>query len=532
MARIYVHPSNGAARIGIASRAVAVLLCCSPASYAATPNWSGPAATNSGLTQPLPAQRPSSAPTSRPQPPTQQKTISGTTGSADPKKIGNAPLLLRLLRQPDNVTATINGHSISAGTLRAQLRAAVAKVRKPTHSTAARKKEPVPGASELARQNDLMLAAIKKPPSADDLRVMKLAASLPPDASGPGAYKVQTVANSDAVVTSKPCPERGPGIIETKDDTLTPGGMVAFRASCLGANPGEVHMFGDFPGGDVKLRVDLWTDESVAATVPAELSGVLDQRATVQLVRGDGRKSNPRRLPFVARRALAQMPVPLISIVGCAQNAYCSANTISHGATTGDDQSNDSGDLSGSDTWKIGVGNGWVLQSVSFDSTDGATLTAAGFEKDDPASTNVNVAWAAVNVGSMDADNSALADIFRPFSVPDKIYFYEAAYTLSVSAVGPVGVSPDPSVKPPYVGKGGAGGPRSTTTVQNVQLGNSGKPAGSDHVTPDWNTPASGNSNGGGTSVSGTTFHQKQLPGSWTTPQPGAPVESPLGGRK
>ncbi len=304
--------------------------------------------------------------------------------------------------------------------------------------------------------------------------------------------------------------------------------MVAFRGSCLGANSGEVRMYGEFPGGVVKLQVDLWTDDSFAATVPADLSGVLDQTASVQVSRTDGSVSNARRLPFTARRGSMRLPVNLISIVSCAQSTTdCSGSGVVHFATRSDDEND--GDLDGSDTWRIGVGNGWVLQSLDFDSTLGA-MTASGFEKGEPGSATVNVAWDAAIAGSMDADNSAFADIFRPFLIENKIYWYEAAYSPVVSAVGPVGVSPDPSVKPPYAGKHGTPGLHGTATVQNAELGKAAKPTGTDRV-PDWNTPAAG-STGGGSSVSGTTFHPKQLPGSWTTPQPGAPVESPLGGKK
>jgi hypothetical protein len=333
------------------------------------------------------------------------------------------------------------------------------------------------------------------------------------------------MANLAVVESTKPCPERGPGIVESKGSSLTPGGMVAFRGSCLGANPGEVRMYGDFPGGVVKLHIDLWTDDSVAATVPADLSAVMDQTAGVQVVRTDGSVSNARRLPFTARRETTRLSANLISIVNCSQDTYCSANSVVHNALRSEDEND--GDLDGSDTWQIGVGNGWALQSLDFDSAVGG-MTAPGFEQGAPGSATVKVSWDATLSGSDNADNSAFADVFRPFLLENKIYWYTAAYSLNVAAIGPAGISPDPSVKPPYAGQSGSHGPRSgqgISEARDTALGNAETPKGAADRVPNWNTAAAEGSGGG--TASGSTVLPKRLPGSWTQPKPGVAVEAP-----
>ncbi len=492
---------------------------------AQTPQWSAPTVQGGKENRPVsPAYRAPEAPASTAP---AWRAPAGAAGAARTHVTGDAAVLLRLLTQPDTATATIKGHVVSAAAVREHLRAAIARRRAPVRNEASRKTEPLPSASDLAGLNQRLLASIRLPPSAEELRQVQLVSFQATSGSAP----FKPVANAEMAQGMKPCPERGPGILETQGARLTPGGMVAFRADCLGAAPGEVRMYGEFPGGVIRLPVNLWTQESVAATVPADLRGVLDQAASVVVVRADGRVSNARRLSFLARRESSQLPANLVRIGGCAQqDSFCADNHVEHHASRSDGDS--SGALSGSDSWRIAVGNSWVLQSAAFETTAG-TITASGFEKGEPGSATLDVAWSTEQTGSMEADNSIFADLFRTILVENKIYIYEAAYSISAYATGPVGVSPDPAVKPPYSGQQRVPVPRenaATSAVQNALSDRPEQSPGTPDRVPDWGVPAT-NVIRGGSPASGTAF-QKPFPGSRSTPQPGTPVESTPGGRR
>ena len=208
-----------------------------------------------------------------------------------------------------------------------------------------------------------------------------------------------------------------PGSTSAPKGSITPGGRVSMRGCDLGSRRGEMRLLGQFPGGMVKLLVEEWTPQLAIASVPAELSGVLDQDVRIQLVPATGSplKEQPGR--FQARRETVELPDALFANVNCAhpQPSECQQETLLgarwayawHGG--GDSQR-------GSDLWRLSVGTAWELERIEHRHSQGLSEPQA-----QPRSGNqqiVSVDWE---------------------SRPDD-WGYHAQYLLRFFVTGPAGV--------------------------------------------------------------------------------------------
>jgi hypothetical protein len=424
---------------------------------------------------------------------------SGGTGTMTPAMKRAA--LVKLLSSPDSTVVNVNGKPISAGQLRQGIRSAGSSFNRTPKVGGGRTVPAAVNASSLATANRSLLTALQQAVGS----------------SGSHPKVTQTSAVADL---NKPCSQRAPYIAEMKG-TLTPGGMITFEGECLGTTQGEVRLYGDFPNGFARLQVQLWADVGVAATVPADLNGVLDQSGRLEVVRADTQVSNDRKANFTATRVTQQVPVQLVQLITCTDYPNdCADQSASHISLDGDDGA--SGQRTGGDSWKVAVGNGWALQNLSVTDQIGST-TSTGFDQGPSTSAQFNIAWVG-GVLSSTTTHYAFWDLVGSTETT-----YLASYAFTVTAVGPAGVSPDPSVKPPYAGHAVQAGNSVTalqdkaptpppTPVQNLEQ---------QAAKPVWNTIIGTGGNGSSTVSSSTRVKATQLQGQPTSVAPGAPVQAP-----
>jgi hypothetical protein len=431
--------------------------------------------------------------------------------------------IAKLLSSPDGTVVAVNGKSVSAGQLRDRIRRIAAQLAKPGRQTAVKPLPPQshPSQTTLAAQNRSLLAELQQSLAAGSgaARGFQRNTAL---ASGPAEPSdVTQLRASAAADLNKPCPLRPP-YVEKPKGSLTPGGMIVLGGSCLGASQGELRMYGEFPNGMVQLQIQMWADGGVAAVVPADLTGVLDQKATLRIVRSDGQSSNPRDFDFIATRQTQTVPAELVRFTTCADFANdCVNQSAYHVSYTGDDYT--AGVMGGTDIWVAAVGNGWMLQALNIVDAFGG-VTASGFDQGPGNAAQIAFAWGGTQLSS--TTSHGFFDL-----IGETEYTYLASYSFSITAVGPAGVSPDPAVKPPYAGKAGslehsvqAGNLSSQPTLPSAQAGGGAPPPRPVANQPTWNTIIG---NGPGAAQHPPTgIKGVQIPGQPTAVAPGAPVEN------
>jgi hypothetical protein len=172
---------------------------------------------------------------------------------------------------------------------------------------------------------------------------------------------------------------------------FTPGGNVGVVGSGFGIGLGQLHMVGygpliPFKLTDTVVQVVAWNNTSISATIPANITGVVDQPVAFYVLTANNVKSNYSfTVQFTATRE-----VKLLDFAGPA-----AAKLLSCGTDSNQDQCNDwidpadgtsvtwsvsgvtflgyhsncwacIGDDGGSDVYLINVPNGWVLDHFDF----------------------------------------------------------------------------------------------------------------------------------------------------------------------
>ena len=241
-------------------------------------------------------------------------TPPGATGASPVTQSAKHAALVKLLSSPDSTVVTVGGQSITAGQFRNRIKDLAFKSPKTPRPVASRK-VPSPTGSDRAAQNSALLSELKQTLAGHQASSQRTSALAPvPHAGTSGDLAARPMAAAASYL--KPCSESAPEIRAVKG-SLTPGGMVTFEGTCLGNSPGEVRMYGDFANGFVTLQVQMWADGGAAATVPADLAGVLDQTASISVLRADGQGSNARSAAFAAQRQTMQLPASLVQLDSC-----------------------------------------------------------------------------------------------------------------------------------------------------------------------------------------------------------------------
>jgi hypothetical protein len=89
---------------------------------------------------------------------------------------------------------------------------------------------------------------------------------------------------------------------------ITPNGRVTIEGICFGDQSGEVLLIGQFPGGNMRLPFDSWSDVEIRAFVPT-VSGATDHAISLTVIRLPDRVSSPAaQAKFFATREIVAVP--------------------------------------------------------------------------------------------------------------------------------------------------------------------------------------------------------------------------------
>ena len=108
---------------------------------------------------------------------------------------------------------------------------------------------------------------------------------------------------SPAAYSASPTRLRSQPRITSTNTTVSPGDVVLVWGHLFGQG-GTITLQGDFAGkSDIPLTTLVWQDDIIGALVPDDISGVLDQAATIRVTRGDGASAG-RDVRFLAARQI------------------------------------------------------------------------------------------------------------------------------------------------------------------------------------------------------------------------------------
>lgn len=88
---------------------------------------------------------------------------------------------------------------------------------------------------------------------------------------------------------------------------LSPNQRFAIEGMCLGPTAGAVEAIGQFPGGNMKLVFERWSESEIVAFVPA-VRGAADHAVALTVVRADGKRTPAAQANFVAARERVEVP--------------------------------------------------------------------------------------------------------------------------------------------------------------------------------------------------------------------------------
>lgn len=98
-----------------------------------------------------------------------------------------------------------------------------------------------------------------------------------------------------------------PAEISRVRGTITPNGRFSIQGACFGDQTGALEAIGQFPGGNMRLVFEKWTDREITAFVPA-VSGAPDHTIALTVVRTDRARSPAVQAQFIATRQQLQVP--------------------------------------------------------------------------------------------------------------------------------------------------------------------------------------------------------------------------------
>jgi hypothetical protein len=243
----------------------------------------------------------------------------------------------------------------------------------------------------------------------------------------PVSNQLGDIGQAAAFTEKRPCSETDP-YVASVTGTLTPGSAIGLKGVCFG-NSGEVRVLGKDTNLLIVLQVAVWTDTVLAASVPADLSGVIDQAVDVELVRADGRKSRDiHRIFIAAKDPEIELPTDVIVSTACGPDGQCGNRQAVHRT---DVVSGTSDSFSGNDSWQIQLAKGWQITTLTTYNQVAGNLTESGFDTGPPEAASFSYAFTSTQI---DVPHG-----FEIFLTGDDSYQL-AKYSVMVKAVGPRGV--------------------------------------------------------------------------------------------
>ena len=171
---------------------------------------------------------------------------------------------------------------------------------------------------------------------------------------------------------------------------ITPGADVLILGGGFGEGKPEATLKLVDANLTATLSVFDHSDGFVAATVPADLTNLVDQPADIFIKRaGDGALSAARRVTFTAAREVRPLPAgdPALKLVTCDDDAnvnscYLSAD-YGHAIHAGHANCwGCVGDDAGTDKYSVNLKNGWVIDEMFFTELSEGTAKEPGFPLD------------------------------------------------------------------------------------------------------------------------------------------------------
>jgi hypothetical protein len=169
---------------------------------------------------------------------------------------------------------------------------------------------------------------------------------------------------------------------------LSPNRRVAIDGMCFGQTAGAVEAIGQFPGGNMKLVFERWSESQVVAFVPA-VRGAADHAVALTVVRADGKRTPAAQANFVAARERVEVP----------ERAWKPAPRLDH-----TDTRSDGGLFHLPPDWStrgktgtplaVAVNPACALDDVVVTATVGAVTGLRGWVEGPPHESGLEVAWA------------------------------------------------------------------------------------------------------------------------------------------
>lgn len=237
-------------------------------------------------------------------------------------------------------------------------------------------------------------------------KTMRAARAIPPQprqvmsSQGPGASQRsryataagQPVAASGGLLERRAadlkmnCSALAPKITRVRG-ALSPNQRVAIEGQCLGPTAGAVEAIGQFPGGNMKLAFERWSESEIVAFVPA-VRGAADHVVALTVVRADGKRTPAKQANFVAARERVEVP----------ERAWKPAPQLDHTSVR-----SDSGLFHMSPDWlgpgktgkllAVAVNPACALDDVVVTATVGTVIELRGWAEGPPHEASLEVVW-------------------------------------------------------------------------------------------------------------------------------------------
>jgi hypothetical protein len=214
-----------------------------------------------------------------------------------------------LFRMEDRANIIVGGRQVAAGDVKRQLLSELRQTAGPVTSarTVSRMTtQPTRDNSGLGFPGGLG-AKIKPRVRSPQDRITATGGIVGASVAGPGR---ETLANNPVLSYTEMrnyC-KTHPIEISRVRGTVTPNGRFTIDGICFGDQTGEVQVIGQFPGGNMLLSFESWSDVEIRAFVP-QVSGATDHAIALTVIRHpDNVRSAAAQAKFVATRAMVTVP--------------------------------------------------------------------------------------------------------------------------------------------------------------------------------------------------------------------------------
>lgn len=276
-----------------------------------------------------------------------------------------------LLKMDDRAIIIVSGKQKQAGDLKRELGAELQRLSGP------------PKTLRTASRKQLIMPAQKF----DSTRV-QAGAAVGSAATGLKTSRGALASGMSYTELKNYCRDHPPEITRVRG-ALTPNQRFRIEGSCFGDTTGAVQVIGQFPGGNMKLVFERWTDGEIVAFVPA-VQGAADHAVALTVVRSDKKPTPAAQASFIAARERVEVP----------GHFWTPGQNFDH-----TDTANGGGNIftsytvhsasSGSHTtpFALTINKACALESASWTSSVGRVDAFNGWDDGAPNEARVNIVW-------------------------------------------------------------------------------------------------------------------------------------------